>query len=118
MDGVVQLVALRDAGRRQHVDRLGHLPGIERAVRVAAGRRADAELEALRRGLEAARLVRAEPVLAREHDREAPAGGRRAEGALGDAERDVARDVVGPDGDRAERRPTRVDELLAEALDL
>ena len=58
----------------------GTLPGRERAVRVAARRRADAELEVLRRRWNAARLVGAEAVLAGQHDREAPARAGRCRG--------------------------------------
>src|SRR5581483_12515620 len=79
---------------------------------------ADAEEEVLRRRREAARLVAAEPVLAREHDREAPARPRRAEARLRDAERDEPRDLVRADRDRPERRAGCVLVPLAEALHL
>src|SRR5512138_2306451 len=46
---VVELVRLRYAGRREHVDRLRDRVRIRGAVRVAAHRRADAEQEVLRR---------------------------------------------------------------------
>ena len=71
-----------------------------------AARRADAELERLRRRLEPARLVGAEAVLAGEHDGEAPAAGRRAPRlALDTRERDVAGDRRCRGSDRAERVP-------------
>jgi predicted 3-demethylubiquinone-9 3-methyltransferase (glyoxalase superfamily) len=73
VQGVVELVRLEDAGGRDHVDRLRHRAGVNGAVRVGAGNSTDAELEVLRRRLESARLVAAEPILAGEHDRERPA---------------------------------------------
>ena len=78
-----------------------------------------AELELLRRRLEAARLVGAEAVLAGKRDGEAPARARRAEAGLGHAERDVAR-ACGCRAmtDVSERGAARVDVALAEALDL
>ena len=116
---VVELVRLQRARRRDHVHRLRHPGRVERAVRVGARRRAHAELEGLRRRREAAGLVGAEAVLARQHDRERPAGRRRAaERGLRDPEGDVARERVGVDRDRADRRAARVDEPLAEALHL
>src|SRR4051794_22811320 len=65
-EGVVERRRLVDARRGDDVHRLGHRVRIDGAVRVGTGRRADPELEVLRCGLEPARLVGAEAVLARQ----------------------------------------------------
>ena len=79
MQRVVELLRLEHSRRSQHVDGLRNGRRVDRTVRIAARRRADAELEGLRSRLEAARLVRAEAILSREHDGERPAGAGAAE---------------------------------------
>src|SRR6185295_4023760 len=69
----IELGRLAHAAGREHVHRLRHLARREAAQRSSPADRADAELEVLRRRLEASRLVGAEAVLAGEHDGERPA---------------------------------------------
>ena len=75
---VVELVAWDTPDGVSTSIALGTRARVDGAVRVAAGGGADAELEVLRRRLEAACLVGAEAVLPGEHHGEPPARGRRA----------------------------------------
>ena len=119
VDGVVELVSLRNRRLGEDVHRLRDGVRIHRADRVGARPPRRHRTGSPGRGLEPAGLVGAEPVLAGEHHGERPAGGRRAaQRCLGHRERDVPRDLRSRDGDRADRVAAGVDEPLAEALHL
>ena len=116
---VVELVGLRDPGRRDHIHRLGTVPGstVQCGSTFAWRRRrtgtavASAAKPRAWSGLNPSWPVRTTV-------KPQPGPGRAAEARRRDAEGDEARHRVGADRDRPERGAVRVDVALAEALHL